>query len=153
MLLPKKNLGFSLIELLVAIAILAVMASIALSSHQSSIIKSKRKAALGALFQITSEQEEHFINNKGYAASLILLGYTTTGENTDPFYINDNGDPSTNAQGNYQITLNNASANAYSLTATPINSQSKDNQCGALTVTSAGAKSISGTADINICFR
>ena len=70
MLSIKKTFGFSLIELLVAITIMAVMSGIALSSYQSSIIKSKRKAALSVLFQITAQQEEYFVNNKNKIISI-----------------------------------------------------------------------------------
>lgn len=93
------------------------------------------------------------LNNKGYASSLILLGYNNTCATGDPFYINDNGESSSSAQGTYRVTLNATSASAYSLSATPINNQTNDSQCGALTLLSSGAKSISGTADINTCFR
>ena len=149
--IPK---GFTLVEIMVAIVVIAILASVALSSYQSSIVKTKRKAALGTLMTLVSEQEEYFVNNKGYATDLTNLGYGATGALANPLYIDDTGDNSTSAAGSYQITFAaGASARAYTLTATPINGQVKDTQCSALSITSTGAQSTSGTGSAVDCFR
>ena len=59
-----KAHGFTLMEMLITIVIVAIMAGIAMASYQSSIIKTKRKAAISTLMEMVSEQEEYFVNNK-----------------------------------------------------------------------------------------
>ncbi|HEY7772115.1 MAG TPA: type IV pilin protein [Marinagarivorans sp.] len=154
MLLVKKNKGFTLIEMMIAIAVIAILASIAFSSYQSSILKSKRKAALSTLMELTSEQEEYFVNNKGYATDLTDLGYAVTGASGDPYYIDDTGNASTSATGNYKITFaSGATAQAYTFVATPINGQTKDTQCATISLTSRGVQATTGTANASDCFR
>lgn len=146
--------GFTLIGMMITIVIVAVMASIAMASYQSSIIKTKRKAAISTLMTLASEQEEYFVNNKGYATDLTDLGYTNTGASGDPFYINDNGNSSTSTDGVYKIIfVSGATTRAYSLSAVPINSQTKDTQCATITLASSGAQSTTGTDTASNCFR
>jgi type IV pilus assembly protein PilE len=153
-LIKRLQCGFTLIEIMVAIVVIAIMASVALSSYQSSIIKTKRKAALSTLMTLVSEQEEYFVNNKGYATDLTSLGYAVTGAVADPLYINDNGDLSTSAAGSYSISFAvGASASAYTLAATPINGQTHDTQCSTLSINSVGTQTTSGTEAASSCFR
>ena len=145
--------GFSLMELMVAIVIIAIMAGIAMASYESSVLKSKRKAALSTLMTLASEQEEYFINNKSYATTLTNLGYTNTGATADPLYIDDNGNTSNSTNGSYKITFTAATANAFTLAAAPINQQTHDTQCGTISLMSSGAKSVTGSLDASSCFR
>lgn len=145
--------GFTLIEMMIIVVIVAVLAGVAMNSHQNSVLKTKRKAALGALYALVAEQEEYFVNNKGYATDLTDLGYSATGASSDPYFISDQGDASTSTNGAYKITFANAATTAYTLTATPINSQTKDTQCSALSITSTGSKSVTGSISASDCFR
>lgn len=145
--------GFTLIEMMIIVVIVAILAGIAMNSHQNSVLKTKRKAALGSLYSLVGEQEEYFVNNKGYATDLTDLGYGATGAAADPYYINDQGDTSTSTDGAYKITFASATARAFTLTATPINSQVKDTQCAALSITSTGSKSVTGSLAATDCFR
>lgn len=149
----KRSQGFTLIEMMIIVVIVAILAGIAMNSYQNSVLKTKRKAALGALYTLVAEQEEHFINNKGYATDLTNLGYGATGASADPYYINDQGDGSDSSNGSYKITFASATTSAFTLTATPINSQANDTQCAALSITSSGSKSVTGSLPANDCFR
>lgn len=149
----KAN-GFTLMEMLIAIVIVAIMASIAMASYQSSIIKTKRKAAISTLMEMVSEQEEYFVNNKGYATDLTNLGYANTGASGDPYYIDDNGNSSTSTDGVYKVVFaSGATTRAYTLSAEPINGQTKDTQCATISLASTGAQSTSGTGTASDCFR
>ncbi len=146
--------GFTLIEVVIVIVIIAIMASIAMASHQSSIIKTKRKAAISTLMTLASEQEEYFVNNKGYATDLTDLGYANTGASADPLYIDDNGNSSTSANGVYKVVfVSGASTRAYTLSTIPINSQTDDAQCATISLASSGAQSTTGTDTASNCFR
>jgi type IV pilus assembly protein PilE len=146
--------GFTLMEMLIVISIIAIMASIAMASYQSSIIKTKRKAAISTLMQVTSEQEEYFVNNKGYATDLTDLGYANTGASGDPFFIDDNGNSSTSTDGIYKVVFaSGATARAFTLSAIPINGQTKDTQCATISLASSGVRTTTGTGTASDCFR
>lgn len=145
--------GFTLIEMMVIVVIVAILAGIAMNSHQSSVLKTKRKAALSTLYTLVAEQEEYFVNNKGYATDLTDLGYSATGAGGDPYFISDQGESSNSSNGAYKITFASATTNAFTLTATPINGQTKDTRCSALSITSSGSKSVTGSISASDCFR
>ena len=60
----RKNKGFTLIELMIVIVIVAVLLAVALPAYQDSVIKSNRSAGRGILLDVASRQEQYFINNK-----------------------------------------------------------------------------------------
>ncbi len=77
----NKNKGFTLIELMITVAILAILASIAYPSYVEQVRKSKRTDAKTALYKIAQQQEEYFIQNMSYAADLATL-HNNPGVNT-----------------------------------------------------------------------
>lgn len=133
--------GFTLIELMIVLAVIAIIAAIAIPSYNSSVVKSKRAIGKGELLQVLSRQEQFFVNNKGYATTLTALGYAA-----NPYFINDQGDQLTAAAGSiYQISLAaGATTAAFTLQATPQNSQESDTQCGTLRISNTGLKTITG---------
>lgn len=67
------NYGFSLIELLITLAIIAVLASFTYPSYVKQVQKSQRIEAKAALYIVAQQQEEYFLQNSSYAANLSLL--------------------------------------------------------------------------------
>ena len=126
----KKQYGFTLIELMIVVAIIAILASIAYPSYQSSLLDGRRSEGQTALLNIAGRQEQFFLDNKIYATNLTLLGL-----NTSPFITED---------GWYSISAAcvGGCSNGYILTATPQRSQAAD---GNLTMDSLGTKT--GTWD------
>ena len=61
--MTAKSSGFSLIELLVVVAILGVLATIGIVSYNGYTSITKRKATENAMFQITLAQSEHYNDN------------------------------------------------------------------------------------------
>ncbi|MFM2036378.1 MAG: hypothetical protein RL459_1643 [Pseudomonadota bacterium] len=118
--------GFTLIELMVTVAIIAVLAMIALPGYQSYIMKSRRIDAKDALVAVQLAQEKYRGNHTTYATSLGDLGLTAN-----------------SAQGYYVIALtaptsSSPSGIAYSATATATGRQTQDTGCQTLVVTQAG---------------
>lgn len=70
------NKGFSLIELVVAIAIVGIIAAIAIPSYQGSMRKAIRSDAKAALMDVAARQERFFTENNSYTVTLSNLGYT-----------------------------------------------------------------------------
>ncbi len=121
-----RTKGFTLIELMVTVAIISILSMIALPSYQSHIQKSRRIDAKNALVALQLAQEKYRGNNATYADSLSALGLSTT-----------------SAQGHYVIALtaptsNSPSGTAYRATATATGLQTQDTGCQTLVVTQTG---------------
>ena len=136
--------GFTLLELMLCITILAVLASIMLPAYQGQVRKSQRSIGRAVLLQVLARQEQFFIFNKYYADKLVLLGYAA-----DPVTIGTDGEEVSNSSTRriYVISLQNALPDGvpqrYDLAATPQLSQARDLLCGALMISSRGVKSAS----------
>jgi type IV pilus assembly protein PilE len=116
----KKNFGFSLIELMVVVTVLAILSSIALPIYRDYILQARRSEARAALEEIRNLQHEFFQNYKRFA-SRTELGYSNT---TEHAY--------------YQINIS-PNTLRYSATATAIGNQSDDRDCAQFSYTSIGA--------------
>lgn len=59
--------GYSLIELMIAVAVLAVLTTLAVNTYQSSIRKGNRRAAQAVMMDINTVQQQYYMANRGYA--------------------------------------------------------------------------------------
>jgi len=66
--------GFSILELMIVVAIAVVIAAIAIPSYQEQARKGRRAAATAALIDATSRQEQFFLDNKTYTTTIIAGG-------------------------------------------------------------------------------
>lgn len=69
----KNNKGFTLIEIMIVVAILGVLASLAYPSYIAQVQESRRTDARTALFNIAQQQEEFFIQRFNYASNFETL--------------------------------------------------------------------------------
>jgi type IV pilus assembly protein PilE len=146
----KGTRGFTLIELMVVIAIVALLVMVAMPAYDGYVRKTKRSIGKAELMSVMARQEQFFVNNKQYATTLTALGYSAS-----PYAINQDGDEVavTAASRIYQIAISDTSATAFTLQAVPQGSQAKDTQCGTLQITSVGVKSIvGGSGTVSDCW-
>jgi len=79
------NRGFTLIELMIAVAVVAILAMIAIPTYTSQVVKGRRSAAEAVLLDIAQRQQQYLIDARAYAASVAALG-TTTPANVSAYY-------------------------------------------------------------------
>lgn len=121
--------GFTLIELMITVAILAILMTIAVPAYQDYTTKSKRAEAKVTLMQQAQTLERFFSTNNTYVAGAA----TVTSEN-----------------GYWQV-VPTLTTTTYSLTASPV-SPHTDSKCSSFTLTQTGAQSYDGTGTTNDCW-
>jgi type IV pilus assembly protein PilE len=142
--------GFTLIELMVTVAIVTILATIAVTSYTSQVQKSRRTEAKGALLDLAGREERLFSTTNAYSNLESFLGYGAAVAMTAmPF-------------GNNYYTLSAvvpdpaqaAGTPSYILTATPVagTSQANDTQCGSFSVNQLGVQTVSGTYTVAQCW-
>lgn len=121
----RPQLGFTLIELMVTVAIVGILASIAYPSYVNHIKKSNRAAAQSFLMDIAQKQSEYLLDNRSYASSVSDLHLTAPDKVSSLYDIS--------------ITADSGPPPAFTVTATPkaTTSQASD---GTLTINNAGTK-------------
>jgi len=132
----RHNLrGFSLIELMIVVAILGIVATIANSSYRNYLVRTHRTDATAALLQIQVAQEKFFLQNNAYAGTAQIALAPPAGL----------GLSATTTQGGYYtLTITPAVPTvAYTATATPISTkgQASDADCQSFSVDQSGRKS------------
>ncbi len=142
--LDIKQRGLTLIELMVTIAIVAILAGIAIPSYERYTTSANRTAAKTALLTLRGKMENYYINNKTYTTDMTNLGYSAS-----PSFIDKSGEAVAAGASTYSVTITNpggcTTANCYVITAAPQNAQAtNDTDCVNMTVTLLGAKNASG---------
>ncbi|MEM5550021.1 type IV pilin protein [Pseudoalteromonas sp. NEC-BIFX-2020_002] len=133
----RKLAGFTLIELMITVAILGIIASVALPSYFEHVKRTARTEAVTALLDAANRQEQFFVDNRQYTDTLTDIGVTTPTEH-----------------GFYKITVErDNAAGTFSFTATPVAGPTlKDDECKTLTIDDTGLKTSTGSADHSRCW-
>ncbi len=136
--------GFTLIELMVTVAIIGILMAIAISSYEFATIKSRRGAAQSCLTEWAQYMERFYTTNMAY-------------DQTPPPASTAVPDPglqcATDLTQYYAITLVPAAltATTFTVQAAPRNRQlAKETVCGTMTINQAGTKTASGTASADL---
>lgn len=81
--------GFTLIELMVTVVIVAILAGIAVPSYREHVIRANRSAAQAAMMDIANREQQFLLANRRYAdtAALVSGGYTLPAEVADKYTL------------------------------------------------------------------
>jgi type IV pilus assembly protein PilE len=141
--------GFTLIELMIVVAVVGVLARIAYPSYQDSVIKSKRANAKAALLELSVWMERYYTVNGCYTSGGCAAGNTTlppdltANPQISPFKLQA---PKTGTP-NYILSVA-VTPSTFTLTATP--QANTPDKCGALTLDNTGVKSLASAGAITV---
>lgn len=140
--------GFTLVELIVVTAIVAVLTILVMPGYQEQLRNTRRGLGWAELMKVMARQEQFFLNHKRYAQTLTDLKLPE-----NPYVIDSHGiaGPRLSRGAIYLISLD-VSEHAYTLTATPQLDQAKDDICGVLSIDSSGRKHSTGEGAMGKCW-
>lgn len=142
--LRRTATGFTLVELIIVVLIIAVLSAIAYPAYQDSVVKTRRGAAKSCLLESELFMQRFFTTNLRYnqtappANAAVVLPACTAGADV------------TN---HYNVALTAVAERTYTLTATPQGLQAaKDTDCGILSIDQVGARNSNGSETVDFCW-
>jgi type IV pilus assembly protein PilE len=120
--------GFTLIELVIAVAIVGILVAIAYPSYEEQMRKTRRAEGKAALNEVASRLERCYTRFNAYDHATCAGIASMTSEN-----------------GYYEISASAIAASSYTLEAAPKKAQVNDTKCGTLSLSHVGVRSHSGT--------
>lgn len=146
----ERAAGFTLIELMIAVVVVAILLAIAVPSYQTYVRKARRTDAKTALLDLATREQRYFSVNNGFTASPQNLAYGGAGATF----------PLTVGSGYYSVNVSvpaaapdpnaaNVAAPSFSFVATPVagTTQANDTDCAAFEVDSSGYQAAQNSAN------
>lgn len=136
--------GFTLLELMITVAVVAILAAIAHASYQNQVTNTRRATAAVCLTEVSQFMERFYATNLRYNTTLggAAVAIPALQCRTD-------------IAAHYTIGFSaGPTATTYTVQAVPQGAQaSRDTRCGTLTLSHVGAKTVSGTGTVADCWR
>jgi type IV pilus assembly protein PilE len=143
-----KQRGFTLIELMIAMVVIAILAAIGYPSYLEYVNRGKRAEGKSALLRAAQQMERFYSLNNCYPTNTATCGNAGSSATAlTAARINSfSGDSAAASSHTISVTTN---AQDFTLTATP---SYTDTKCGNLTLTNTNAKGESGTESVQTCW-
>jgi type IV pilus assembly protein PilE len=130
--LLRQNKGFTLIELMVVVALVGVIFSVAVPSYREYAMRTKRAAATGDLMELSHIMERRFT----------ALGRYDDEEDPGTFDLPYTASPRDDSHVAYNISFDALDSVSYIMQATPADGQADDTKCGIVSISHSGIKCV-----------
>jgi type IV pilus assembly protein PilE len=135
----RKSRGFTLIELMIVVVIVAILTAIAIPSYRAYVTRANRSSAKACVSEYAQFMERYYTTNLTYVGAVPVLACATEGGLNNSY--------------TFSAAVVAPTQRTYTITATPINAQlAGDTACGTLSVDQAGTRTESGTRDVAYCW-
>lgn len=137
-----RDAGFTLLELMIVVAIIAILAAVAMPTYTKHVTKTKRVAAQACLSEYANYMERYYTTNLRYDRDAGTTPAANPLSTTPPTLTLNCASPQrTGADYVYALPAASLKASSYSLTATPQGTQAtRDATCGTLSLDQAGQR-------------
>lgn len=140
--MKNKHAGFTLMELMIVVAIIGFIAAIAYPSYQQYIERTRRAAAAGCLLEMAQFMERFYSTNMTYLNGAAAPALPGCQAELAAFYTLG-----------FSVAPNAPTATTFRLEMVPQGSQAADTLCATLTIDQAGTRTVTGTGSVATCFR
>lgn len=131
----RAQQGFTLIELMITVAVIGILAAVAYPSYQQYVQRANRADAQAIMMENAQFMERYFTTNGTYASATLPKGQSPE-----------------SGTARFLVTLTSATATGFTIQAAP-NGSYTDPVCGSMTIDQAGAKTESGTGTLSDCWK
>lgn len=121
-----RSRGFTLIELMITVAVIGILAAVAYPAYLDQVRKARRAQAQATLLNISARQQQMLLDTRSYATSTAALNVSVPNNVQQTYTIS--------------LTVGTATVPTFTATATPLGSQTAD-KCGNLSINQMGSKS------------
>jgi type IV pilus assembly protein PilE len=140
----KRYSGFTLIELMIVIAVIGILSAIAYPSYTEYVTRAKRADGKTGLLSLQLAQEKYRANCPQYADGIHATTTSCITGGTHNLVAN-----TSSPDGNYALAITAADATTYTITATP---SFTDAKCGTFGINQSGSKTVSGSDSVANCW-
>lgn len=144
----QQEHGFTLIELIVAVAIIGLLAAVAIPAYQEYVLQGGRSEGQAKLLEVMQMQERFYSQNQTYTTNLGVGGLAFAGVAAAAAAPSE--------RGRYLVTAGLCAAGAITncvrLSAAPQGAQASDLECATLTIDSRGTKTENGAGNLADCW-